>query len=49
MDYWAEFRRALAEIDSGVAVNIQHEDADYDRLEGLALAAENPVSPWRKV
>jgi hypothetical protein len=24
-----------------MAVNIEHEDADYGRLEGLALAAEN--------
>jgi len=33
--------RALADIDPDMAVNIEHEDADYNRLEGLALAAEN--------
>ena len=33
--------RALAEVDPDMAVNIEHEDADYARLEGLALAAEN--------
>jgi sugar phosphate isomerase/epimerase len=38
--YWTEFLQALAEIDSDMAVNIEHEDASYSRLEGLALAAE---------
>ena len=42
VEYWTEFLRALAEIDPDMAVNIEHEDADYGRLEGLALAAENP-------
>ena len=41
VDYWTEFLRALAEVDPDMAVNIEHEDADYSRLEGLALAAEN--------
>ena len=41
VDYWTEFLRALAEIDPNMAVNIEHEDADFDRLQGLALAAEN--------
>ena len=39
--YWTEFLRALAEVDPDMAVNIEHEDADYSRLDGLALAAEN--------
>lgn len=39
--YWAEFLRALAEIDPDMAVNIEHEDASYSRLEGLTLAAAN--------
>jgi sugar phosphate isomerase/epimerase len=39
--YWTEFLTALADIDPGIAVNIEHEDADYSRLDGLALAAEN--------
>jgi sugar phosphate isomerase/epimerase len=41
VDYWTEFLRALAEVDPDMAVNIEHEDAAYDRLAGLALAAEN--------
>ena len=41
VEYWTEFLRALAEIDPDMAVNIEHEDADYSRLDGLALAAEN--------
>ena len=39
--YWAEFLTALAEVDPDMAVNIEHEDASYSRLDGLALAAEN--------
>jgi sugar phosphate isomerase/epimerase len=39
--YWTEFLTALAEVDPDMAVNIEHEDADYSRLDGLALAAEN--------
>jgi hypothetical protein len=39
--HWTEFLAALAEIDQDMAVNIEHEDADYSRVDGLALAAEN--------
>ncbi len=39
--YWTDFLTALADIDPDIAVNIEHEDADYSRLDGLALAAEN--------
>jgi sugar phosphate isomerase/epimerase len=39
--FWTEFLAALGEVDPDLAVNIEHEDADYSRLEGLALAAEN--------
>jgi sugar phosphate isomerase/epimerase len=39
--YWTEFLRALAEIDPDMAVNIEHEDASYSRLDGLAIAAGN--------
>ena len=39
--YWSEFLRALAEVDPDMAVNIEHEDAGYSRLEGLTIAAEN--------
>ena len=41
VDYWSHFLTALAEIDPNMAVNIEHEDADYSRVEGLTLAAEN--------
>jgi sugar phosphate isomerase/epimerase len=39
--YWTEFLRALAEVNPDMAVNIEHEDASYSRLDGLALAAGN--------
>jgi sugar phosphate isomerase/epimerase len=39
--YWTEFLRALADVDPDMAVNIEHEDANYSKLEGLAIAAEN--------
>ena len=39
--YWTEFLTALADLDPDIAVNIEHEDADYSRVDGLALAAEN--------
>ena len=39
--YWTEFLRALAEIDPGMAVNIEHEDASYSRIEGITIAAAN--------
>jgi hypothetical protein len=32
-----------------MAVNIEHEDADYDRLEGLAIAAESLRAAAAKV
>ncbi|WP_299950690.1 sugar phosphate isomerase/epimerase [uncultured Modestobacter sp.] len=41
VDWWTDFLRALAEIDPGMAVNIEHEDAAFGRLDGLALAAGN--------
>src|SRR5260370_42605299 len=37
--YWTEFLTALADIDPDIAVNIEHEDAGYSRVAGLALAA----------
>jgi sugar phosphate isomerase/epimerase len=39
--YWTEFLAALAAVDPDMPVNIEHEDAAYSRLDGLALAAEN--------
>ena len=40
-DFWAGFRTALAAVDPEMAVNIEHEDQELDRIEGLRLAAEN--------
>jgi sugar phosphate isomerase/epimerase len=41
VDWWTEYLRALAEIDPHMAVNIEHEDAAFGRLDGLALAAKS--------
>jgi sugar phosphate isomerase/epimerase len=37
--YWTRFLQALAKIDPEMAVNIEHEDAELGRLEGLEVAA----------
>ncbi|WP_138443122.1 sugar phosphate isomerase/epimerase family protein [Sinomonas susongensis] len=37
--YWAEFLRALHEVDSDMMVNIEHEDVSLGRIEGLEVAA----------
>jgi sugar phosphate isomerase/epimerase len=47
--YWTEFLAALAEVDPDMAVNIEHEDADYSRLDGLALAAQNLLAAAEKL
>ena len=39
VDYWAEFLRALHEVDPDMAVNIEHEDVELGRIEGLEVAA----------
>ena len=39
--YWTGLLATLAEVDRDMAVNIEHEDADYSRLDGLAIASEN--------
>ncbi len=39
--YWTDFLTALAEVNPDMAVNIEHEDAAYSQLDGLALAAKN--------
>ena len=40
-DFWTAFLRALAAVDPGMAVNIEHEDTELGQIEGLRLAAEN--------
>ncbi len=37
--YWAEFIRALAEVDPEMWLNIEHEDTELGRIEGLEVAA----------
>lgn len=38
--FWTRFLRALAKIDPDMAVNIEHEDVELGRLEGLEVAAK---------
>jgi sugar phosphate isomerase/epimerase len=38
--YWTEFLRALQEVDPDMMVNIEHEDTELGRIEGIAVAAE---------
>ncbi|HEY7042583.1 MAG TPA: sugar phosphate isomerase/epimerase [Nocardioidaceae bacterium] len=40
-DFWVPFLRALYAVDPEMAINIEHEDQDFDQIEGLRLAAEN--------
>jgi sugar phosphate isomerase/epimerase len=40
-EFWSRFLQALSAVDPGMAVNIEHEDAELDQIEGLRLAAEN--------
>lgn len=37
--FWAEFLRALHEVDPDMLVNIEHEDVSLGRVEGLQVAA----------
>jgi sugar phosphate isomerase/epimerase len=38
--WWADFLRALENVDPDMAVNIEHEDQELDQMEGLRKAAE---------
>jgi sugar phosphate isomerase/epimerase len=40
-DFWARFLQALHAVDPGNAVNIEHEDTELDKIDGLRLAAQN--------
>jgi sugar phosphate isomerase/epimerase len=40
VQYWASFLSALAGVDPGIAVNVEHEDTELGQLEGLKVAAE---------
>lgn len=37
--FWAEFMRALLEVDPDMWLNIEHEDAELGRVDGLRVAA----------
>lgn len=37
--YWTEFLRALREVDPDIWVNIEHEDTELGRIEGIETAA----------
>lgn len=37
--YWTGFLRALHEVDPDIYVNIEHEDVELGRVEGIAVAA----------
>jgi sugar phosphate isomerase/epimerase len=38
--FWTEFLRALHEVDPDMLVNIEHEDVELGRIEGLEVAAK---------
>ena len=38
--FWTEFLRALHEVDPDMLVNIEHEDTELGRIEGLEVAAK---------
>jgi sugar phosphate isomerase/epimerase len=38
--YWTEFLAALQEVDPDMLVNIEHEDVELGRIEGLEVAAK---------
>jgi sugar phosphate isomerase/epimerase len=47
-DFWVPFLRALHDVDPDMAVNIEHEDAELDQVEGLRQAADNLVTAARR-
>ncbi|MCH6471393.1 sugar phosphate isomerase/epimerase family protein [Sinomonas terrae] len=47
--YWAEFLKALHEVDPDMMVNIEHEDVSLGRIEGLEVAAKVLLEAARSV
>ena len=41
VEFWVPVPAALDAVDPDMAVNIEHEDQEFDQIEGLRLAAEN--------
>ncbi|PWH06581.1 sugar phosphate isomerase [Brachybacterium endophyticum] len=39
VDYWTRFLGALAAVDPDLTINIEHEDAAFDRIEGIERGA----------
>jgi sugar phosphate isomerase/epimerase len=40
VEFWQRFLQALGKVDPDMAVNIEHEDVELGRLEGLRVAAD---------
>lgn len=47
-DYWAGFLAALNRVDSGMIINIEHEDVSMGRVEGLEFASKVLLEGARK-
>jgi sugar phosphate isomerase/epimerase len=47
--FWSQFLQALHKIDPDMAVNIEHEDREFDQLEGLRTAAETLLEAAREL
>ena len=48
VEFWARFLEALERVDPDIAVNIEHEDQELDRLEGLRYAADTLLAASRR-
>lgn len=46
-EFWVPFLQALHAVDPDMAVNIEHEDMEFDQVEGLRMAAENLLTAAR--
>ncbi len=44
VDFWTRFLQALEKVDPDMWVNIEHEDVEFDALDGLRVAAESLTS-----
>ncbi len=47
--YWTRFLRALRSVDPDMPVNIEHEDAELDQLDGLRFAAATLIEAERSL
>ena len=44
--YWTEFIRALHDVDPDMCLNIEHEDTELGRIEGLQVATDILKAAW---